>query len=246
MNVNGQVYGDIEKEINSDQNKFSDSLKDAFWKAYYFFVKRKFILNGIEYSCFYHSYNKTWRNERAIELPVARRLISEYDPAKTLEVGNVLPHYFPVSHTVVDKYEKGKGILNTDIADFNSGKKFDLIISISTLEHVGWDEKPREPEKTLKAVEHMKKFLSPAGKLFITIPLGYNTDLENLIRLNKIKFSEVYYMKRIRGEQKSFLSKSPSFNNFWIETSEEEAMKCHYNTLFPHANAILLGTIENK
>ena len=34
--------------------------------------------------------------------------------------------------------------------------KYDLIVTISTLEHVGWDEEPRDPSKVLRAIENLK------------------------------------------------------------------------------------------
>ena len=55
--------------------------------------------------------------------------------------------YYKFEHDIVDKYEKKKGIINQDIVDYKPDKKYDLIISISTLEHVGWDETPRENYK---------------------------------------------------------------------------------------------------
>lgn len=69
-----------------------------------------------------------------------------------LEVGNVLSHYFPIHHDIVDKYEVCPGVINQDIADFLPQEKYDLILSISTVEHVGWDEQPQEPTKLLQVI----------------------------------------------------------------------------------------------
>jgi hypothetical protein len=246
MNERGQVYGDIEKEINANHYKWSDYLKDSFWRIFYFLNKREFRFKGESYQYYYHSYNKTWRNERAVEIPICKRLLSQYNKKNILEVGNVLSHYFPCAHTIVDKYEKGSGIINADISEYQTIAKFDLIISISTLEHVGWDEIPKEPEKILKSIEQMKKMLSAGGKIFITIPLGYNSDLQKLIKDKKINFSETAYLKRFSPERKSFLSKSPSYNNFWKEVSLNDVKDVRYNTPFPGANAILIGSIFNS
>ena len=64
-----------------------------------------------------------------------------------LEVGNVLGHYVPVEHLVVDKYEQAPGVLNDDVADLDLGRQFDLVLAVSTLEHVGLDEETRDPDK---------------------------------------------------------------------------------------------------
>ncbi len=43
-----------------------------------------------------------------------------------------------------------------DIVEFVPQDKYDLIISISTLEHVGWDEQPQKPGKLLQAIDHLR------------------------------------------------------------------------------------------
>lgn len=81
-----------------------------------------------------------------------------------LEVGDVLSHYFPIHHDVVDKYQVAPGVINQDIAEFIPPERYDLILSISTPEDVGWDETPREPDKLLRAIEHLRnRCLAPGG-----------------------------------------------------------------------------------
>jgi hypothetical protein len=246
MKEGGLVYRDIEKEINANHNTWSDHLKDSFWRIFYLINKREFQFKGDIYQYYYHPYNKTWRNERAIEIPICKNVLSQYNNKNILEVGNVLSHYFPCSHTIVDKYEKGAGIINADITEYHTDKKFDLIISISTLEHIGWDEIPKDPDKTLRSIEHMRKMLAAGGKIFITIPLGYNPDLQKFINNKKISFSETAYIKRSSPEKKSFLLKSPSYNNFWKEVPEDEVKYVKYDTPFPGANALLIGSLFNS
>ena len=43
-------------------------------------------------------------------------------------------------------------MINQDVVDFKTNEKYDLIVSISTLEHVGWDEEPRDDKKISKAL----------------------------------------------------------------------------------------------
>ncbi len=54
-------------------------------------------------------------------------------------------------------------------------------MAVSTLEHVGWDEEPRDPGKILRAVDHLRHLLLPSGRLFVTCPLSYNPHLDALI-----------------------------------------------------------------
>lgn len=124
----------------------------------YFYCKifkslNKFTFKGEKYKYFCHRYNDSWGNERSIEVPIVKKIINNYHCEEILELGNVLSHYFKICHDVVDKYEKGEGVINQDVVDYNPFKKYKLIISISTLEHVGWDEEPRDPKKSFLCVE---------------------------------------------------------------------------------------------
>lgn len=111
-------------------------------------------------------YNASWSNERAIEIPLAQERIRQAAGKRILEIGNVLAYYGQVPHEVVDKYERADGVRNIDVVDFHPAAPYDLIISISTLEHVGWDETPRDPAKLLRAVTHLTGLLAPGGELF--------------------------------------------------------------------------------
>jgi hypothetical protein len=92
-----------------------------------------FTLGGTRYRYLWHPYMTTWRSERAVELPVAWSSVRRVDPSSTLEVGNVLSNYFGARHTVVDKYERAPGVINEDIIDFDPGRRYGLIVSVSTL-----------------------------------------------------------------------------------------------------------------
>jgi len=193
-----------------------------------------FTFQGREYNYFVHKYNNTWRNERSVEVPIVYRIVQEFRGKNILEVGNVLSHYYPVNHDIVDKYEVAPGVMNIDVVDYKPAKKYDLIVSISTLEHVGWDERPREPLKVLRAVDNLRNLLIAGGELVVTLPIGQNPVLDKLIADNKIKFDKIYCMRRT------------GFNK-WVETSYEE-IKGHYfyGMPFPNANAIIIGIIEKK
>lgn len=206
---------------------------------YYYRVfksSRTFIFQEDIYNYFIHKYNATWRNERAIEVPIIWKIINEYKGKNILEVGNVLAHYFPVNYDIVDKYEKAEGVIKQDVVDFQKGKKYDLIVSISTLEHVGWDEDQYEPMKILRALKNLKNLLTAQGKIVVTLPLGYNPELDKLLNENKLQFTKIYYMKRI------------SKDNKWIEVTKWEDVKNakYYYPFERSANALVIGIIERK
>ena len=193
-----------------------------------------FTFRGQSYRYFWHRYNSTWGNERAIEIPIALSFMAGVSPDKVLEIGNVLSHYGPVSHEVVDKYEQTAGVRNQDVCDFRSDKKYDLILSISTLEHVGWDEEPRDEAKVLRAFENLQSLLAPGGRLVVTIPLGYNTHLDRMIEDGRIAFTTHNYLKR-----------NPRRNE-WREVSESEVRHPLYDRQANCAHELLVGIIENR
>ncbi len=190
-----------------------------------------------KYKYFYHKYNVTWQNERVIEIPIVWDIVKNCKGA-ILEAGNVLSHYFDFPHDIVDKYEKAEGVINVDVAEINSPKKYDLIVSISTLEHVGWDEEPSErtqdKEKTLRAINNLKKLLNPRGKLVVTVPVGYNPLLDSFLRSNSMKFDQILCLKRV------------SKDNRWVETTWKDSEHAKFNSPFPFANGLVVGIFENQ
>jgi len=190
----------------------------------------KFRFNGIEYEYFDHQYNETKKKERAVEIPIAWDVVQRYQGKSILEVGNVLGHYFSIQHEVLDKYEISPGVINEDVTVFNPSKKYDLIMSISTLEHVGWEETPQDTSKIFPALNNLKTLLADGGELFMTIGLGQNNDLDQFIIDGKIKFNKKFYMKRPE-------------NFVWIETDENIMSNRLYNSPYCSANQLFIGII---
>jgi SAM-dependent methyltransferase len=156
-----------------------------------------FELGGRRYRYFAHPYNATWRNERAVELPVALALLHDAPEARVLEVGNVLVHYGHGGHDVVDKYEQAPGVFSVDIVDFRPASPYDVVVAISTLEHVGFDEDVRDEAKPRRAVERMASVLAPGGRLLVTVPLGYNEALDRDLLGDGLGFDSVRFLKRV-------------------------------------------------
>ncbi len=211
-----------------------------FWYFYNrtFRSRETFLFEGKQYRYFFHKYNLTWRNERAIEIPIVKGILQQTQ-GDILEVGNVLSHYFNIKHDVVDKYERGKGVMTKDVIELRTSKRYDLIISISTLEHVGWDESPyhtgfeEDSEKILKALHVLRSLLKPQGKIVVTVPLGYNPHLNSLLKSGKIKFDRQLFMKRVpRGGR-------------WIEATWDQVQDMGFNMQVPTAKALLIGIIES-
>jgi SAM-dependent methyltransferase len=190
--------------------------------------EKQFMLAGRQYDYYYHWYNQTWRNERAVEVPFILSMIQSCDPEDTLEIGNVLSHFSSVSHTVVDRFEKASGVVNVDVIDYHPQKKYNLIVSISTLEHVGWDERPRQQGKAIQAISHLQQLLKPGGKLVFTVPVGYNCWLDQAIRAGEVQYSMCYCLQRI------------SRDNRWREVDCDMIAGVSYGHPFHAANGLFI------
>lgn len=203
---------------------------------YYRYLKQAkfFTWEGKSYQLFWHKYNATWLNERATEIPIIQRVIDERRGARTLEVGNVLSNYFKITHDVLDKYDLAPGVISADVIDFRPQEKYDLIVSVSTIEHVGFDEEIKDTNKVIRALENLKNnCLRDGGQMVMSFPLGYNTHLDKLNRDRTLGFSKVSYLKRINRK------------NDWQTIDPKEVLGARYNFPFPFANVIAIG-IYNK
>jgi len=215
---------------------FKAAMRNAFEHAdlYYYklFMPADFVFRNKTYHYFYHGYNHSWLSERTIEIPIIWEKVNSSKGKQILELGNVLSHYFPIHHDVLDKYEKAPGVINADVVDFKPHKKYDLIVSISTLEHVSWDEDVRDRTKALRAVQNLRKCLAPGGEIIITVPIGYNTDLDDLLLEGKLRFDEQRFMKRITN------------SNRWVEAAWKDVKNARYGAPFYATNALRIGIIR--
>lgn len=137
-------------------------------------------------------YNVTATNERAVELSIAKVWLSERE-AGGLEVGNVTSHYWDGNHAVVDLNEIAPGVTNIDV--FAIEDRYDWVLSISTIEHVRWDDE-KDPLGSLEAIQHLRSICD--GPMLITIPLGYNQPLDEFILSDAIWTS--YSVTYVRGK----------------------------------------------
>jgi hypothetical protein len=178
-----------------------------------------------------HHYNRAWRNERTVELTLAREFLEATTAGRTLEIGNVLSHYWPVDHVILDKYEHSPGVLNIDVVDYVPETPYDRVVSISTLEHVGWDEFPREPDKVLRAYRNIRTFVRDGGSILLTCPLGQNPHLDEYLRAGEIDFPVQRYFRRV------------SADNRWEESTAADVRGSQYGIPYRNANAIFVGVV---
>ena len=215
-------------------------IDSGYWYHRLFQSSRTFTFQGSRYHYFFHKYNTTWRNERCVEIPIVRKILEGCQSREILEVGNVLSHYYPVKHDIVDKYEVFSGVINQDVVDFLPSKRYDLIVSISTMEHVGWDEDPRdqskilgEPVKILNALDNLQECLAPGGNMVITFPVGYNPQLDKSLAEGRIGFTKRLCMKRVS-------------KNKWVEADWAACREARYGVPYAAANALVVLFISKR
>ncbi len=155
-------------------------------------------------------------------------VINKNKGKRILEIGNVLSNYYDISHDIVDKYEKAPNVINKDVVDFKTNDKYDLIVSISTLEHVGWDEESRDDEKIPKALENLRNLLKLDGTMIVTLPFGYNKALNRHLNLGTIRFNEQHYLLR-------------TGSNSWREASWDEVKETIFGNPYSGANGLIIG-----
>jgi hypothetical protein len=195
---------------------------------------RRAAIGGVDVRYLFHDYNKAWTCERAVEVPFVKHYVDKADPTRTLEIGNVLWHYYGTTHAVVDKYEVADGVVNADVIDLDTARKYDLVVTISTLEHVGFDETPQDAGKVLVALKSLKQALAPGGLLIVTVPFGQNLNLNEHIREGRFAFDEQHYLRKA------------SALNRWEEVDMETALSSRYGYPYVAANAIMIGLFRNK
>jgi SAM-dependent methyltransferase len=135
---------------------------------------------------------------------------------------------------VVDKYEPAPGVLNRDVLELGELGPFDLIVAISTLEHVGHDEAPRDPTAAPRAVQALRERLAPGGRLLITVPAGYNRAFDAAIADGSIPTSSLSALRRVGGGTR------------WREVGPAQAWQAPYDFLLYSARAVVFAVIERE
>jgi len=226
------------------------------WKRTFFFNNQEFYYNRINFN------NPT---ERAVEIPIAFNFLATINkPSSILEVGNVLSHYENhlsetlgiTSRRIVDKFEVELGVDNEDLMNLPSEEKYDAIVSLSTVEHIGQKGDPsggygeqqenRDLEGPLKAIAKIYDLLAPDGKAVITVPFGKLIDGEWYIQFSK---EYLYLLDKKYGIPKEAVSVNclklidrettdRGFNVLWEELDALELSYVEYGSPFSQANAI--------
>lgn len=200
-----------------------------------------FTYHGRELNRFDHLYNSTAISERGVEVAVAVDFLANLSGSR-LEVGNVLQHYegpfdpqivhYP--RRIVDLYEMGRYVENIDVFDIEG--EFDSIVSISTLEHVGFDYEPKQLDGGLKAIEYLRTLLSPTGTLLVTIGIGFNPFMDECLGSQDTTRQTILYRDpRIKG-----------WGSHWSENPDWGVTNANYGAYTPWASAVWIGEFNRE
>lgn len=171
-----------------------------------------------------HPYNRAAQNMRAVEIPIIREFLNNAGRgAVILEIGNVLSYYGPISWPVVDLQEQAAGVINADIMEWEPSTRFDLIVSISTLEHIGFGRFGHGLSvNPADVIARLRGWLTQDGLLAATIPTKYNPVWDAHLRAGTLGADRLYAMRRIISREINL--RRPGGGNFWEECSVEEAL----------------------
>jgi hypothetical protein len=128
----------------------------------------------------YHPYNNPTHSERNVELPLAFWFLKKFknDLENVIEVGEVTPFYKKPEHIVYDAVPEKSATIKKSALDVEYCGKH--LLSISTIEHIGTQDYGLMPDPALLPAI-LSKMLASKNYL-ITFALGYNPQLENLIK----------------------------------------------------------------
>lgn len=226
------------------------------WKNTFNFKGKEITYNRIKFNN---------PSERAVEVPIAFDFLASVKQKKrVLEVGNVLANYENTlsqllgidARKIIDKFEVDANVDNEDLMELSSEEKYDVIVSVSTVEHIGQGVDPsldygdraekRDLEAPLKAIVKIYELLAVNGKALITTNFGTLTDggwyiqpspdyLELLVEKLKIPQDAISlsFLKLIDRE-----TTGNNFQMQWIESELSAVQSAEYNSPFSGANAI--------
>jgi hypothetical protein len=243
--MNKKIFNNI--LLNLFVSKYTGKIsKSLLFKLLNFQQKNSLVIDNKKINQIYNDYNISFMNERTIEIPFVLHLLKKYiklfSNLNILEIGNTLIHYENknniIKRKILDKYEVYPNVINLDLEDYKSTKKFNIIFSISTLEHIGSDYgENRNDSKFKKSISKCIELLDQDGFLIITLPIYYRNVVDDFIFENNMFLEKHFFLRK-------------NIQNDWMKSTEKETKanknKLIYNKNFPLANALFIGVIKKS
>jgi len=139
------------------------------------------------------------RTARSVEIALGKLAFERFKGQYILEVGNTLHQYIGGYHLCVDQFDPEQRVIQKDILGFEAFGAFDLVISISTIEHIGYDttyhgNEKKEGWRAVQATRHCYNLMRDGGSLLATWDIGANPFLDLAIEQKVIPFGSYYYL----------------------------------------------------
>ena len=136
--------------------------------------------------------------ERSVELSIANDWLATKDDV--IEIGAVTPYYWPKRIKDIVDPTDGHDLVNINATLFDVSLKNKNVLCLSVLEHIGAGDYGLDssPGTSIGALEII---LMRSKSALITVPVGYNKQLDNYIFKRISKKSKVYYLVRGSGEK---------------------------------------------
>jgi hypothetical protein len=163
--------------------------------------------------------------ERSVELSIANDWLTTKDDV--IEIGAVTPYYWPKRiSNIVDPTDDHK-LVNIRASVFDVSLENRNVLCLSVLEHIGAGDYGLDcsPGLSIGALEIV---LMQSKSALITVPVGYNKQLDNYIFKRISKDSKVYYLVRGQGEE----------DNNWKQVNMLKEKELEYGPLW--ANSLII------
>lgn len=160
--------------------------------------------------------------ERTIEVPIGIKWIS--GKSNLLEIGAVLPYFCETNHDVIDPSDNKANIRKYLHEVEITGKN---VLSISSIEHIGLEEYGNTYTNINGAAESIQRILKESLSCLISVPIGYNLEMDKWIKENQKELNIFTYRK---------ISHRPilwEYNNKLIDLNAE------YGKPFQYANLVV-------
>jgi hypothetical protein len=179
-----------------------------------------FEFHGRTVSCFCHTYNCGYppgrMTERAVELALADLWLSRRSPTDVTEIGAVTPYYWPGRVVdIVDPFDPHAAVTDRRSLFARGFAGWD-VLSISTLEHIGFEDYgPSEKHETVAGA--LAKLFSEPRSILVTLPFGFNPKADEALINATVP----------KDGRRTFLVRSPDDND-WREAAWPSAGTVRY------------------
>jgi len=201
-------------------------------------------------------------SERVVEIPW---VLSRYRrERRVLDIGPAyaLPLYLrhlrllriPELHGVdlTPKPVKGMTVAQADIRRMPyPDASFDLVLCISTLEHIGCDnarygiEAPDDVEGDVKALVEMGRLLAAGGRILISVPFGRRQDYGWFRQYDRARWAALLRRTGLEAAEQAYYGYSPSGWTLFEDPSELET-RGYEEMGAPAATAVLCASLKKK